>query len=604
MTEWMSTYPELRVPAPVEVREEPLPREEGGPSRVCALLWWKATQGGPEVAHLLRRARPFSSTLLSTERNLLEREYRFHRELADVVATSCAATEPSEVDPQEQVPAALEGIYKVMSATLTIRSNPTGKLVPSFPVATIRRGDEVRGCPFEVDGQPWLQLSQQSRELLGLESQRPAYAQINGERLGLGELLRRSPVAPGPEQSAWGRPTLPAQFSPSATSSSDFAQACPVDTDGLNVPEGRWSRFVARLMAGRPLRIPCCLASYWDDAGVTKEEAWRNFLLVMERFPAQDWHAVDPRVGCNEEQARAAVKGIGSLHRAFSGRRMLDGVHWLPLTPLGLEKRAAARALYSDCLHGLLLAGALQAALTPVALETLSKLSSSDEAFGAAVARLVQPPLTLLHGDFQPAPRQSVAAWTGLRFSTARQNPACAVLDWQCVSRGRGAYDLASFLALGLDVRARREMEPFLVLLYLEAAGIRGSENSRVEFYDDFRAGLLATAVFFLQRHAGTLAGGPEVDPAANQVALLGLHRLSVAIEDWNAIQLLGGISCQDLAFGEDDKDPRALPKYKLKKPGEPKRMPRERRRMPRDSQEPLSPAERLLRTTLSTLRK
>merc|ERR1711908_149788 len=88
---------------------------------------------------------------------------------------------------------------------------------------------------------------------------------------------------------------------------------------------------------------------------------------------------------------------------------------------------------YADCFTDL--EARLRDWLSPVALAACRELRTT---YASLLERLARPPLTLLHGDFR---------LENLRFSTCSP-VSVAAFDWQFVCRGRGAYDLAYFLAL------------------------------------------------------------------------------------------------------------------------------------------------------------
>eukprot|EP00931_Biecheleriopsis_adriatica_P034359 TRINITY_DN19852_c0_g4_i1.p1 TRINITY_DN19852_c0_g4~~TRINITY_DN19852_c0_g4_i1.p1 ORF type:complete len:761 (+),score=142.94 TRINITY_DN19852_c0_g4_i1:95-2284(+) len=600
LTHWLASYMELHAPAPAWVLEEPLPPEEGGPSGICSLLRWSESSEKPEAVRLLRRAGPFTSKLLSTECATFDREYRFYRELAPVVAGHTrslrAAVAPPHKDPYEELmfdlrqhETTIESTFEVCYTRVIIRDLP--KLTSSTQLKMLRKGDKVRGFLKEFGGQAWVEVSEYGKEQLGLDRERPAYVQVNGASQGLGELLKRCNQVPLPDpESTWRRPRArrlklelpelpgmtarlrpnsppPVQVSEAATSGSASPQAdsgSDSDDDQVNNlgqegfmtahlkwsrlyealldqssdREGRWLVIVQQLLRGRHLRVPQCYASYWVKDG---DEAWRSFLLVLERLAEPEWLPVDPFVGCSDIQARSAVEALGATHRDFKARRLLDAHDWLPLTPLDLERPYIVHKQFTNCLQDLLENSSLRDVLSPVMLEICERLTDIESFGSKALGRLAKPPLTLLHGDFQPGMKKTALAWSGLRF-TRTEPPAVAALDWQWVCRGRGAYDLATFMALAVSVEERREWEPWMLMLYGEAAGGRGGVAARAEFDDDIRAGFLAVLVLFLLRNAGTLvAADYEVDPRTRAAVLLGVERLSIAIEDWDAMKVLGG---------------------------------------------------------------
>lgn len=641
-TQWATAYMQLRDAAPIELREEPLPAEEGGPSAVCSLLRWANPEGGEDV-QLLRRAGPFSSKLLCSESRSVERQYRFHKELAPLLAGGEQAghlrpvVAPPDLDPMNEIyrelshEPAIEGVFLVVHTRVVVRDLPKPDM--NIQLCTLRKGDKVRGVVKEFSGQAWVELSGSCKTELGLKRDRPAYVQMSGERLGLGELLRRTNEAPPPEPDGWRGPayrakqlplpeiavpvvslrrasaeirqaTLEAlekakaarknfkkkstrdpQDSSSDESSSSDDEARNMAQQGFltahlkwtaiyeklldraAVREGRWLVIVKKMLEGRQIRIPRCLATYWQGDG---DESWRSFLLALERLGEPEWRSADAR-GCSDSQGRVAIESLGSMHHKFRGRRLLEAHTWLPMTPLSLDFPQLVSHQFSACFKALVSSGDLQGSLSPVVMEACELLCSLEAYGPKALGRLIRPPLTLLHGAYHCELGEGVQAWTGLRFSPV-DPPTVAALDWQWVCRGRGAFDLATFMALSLDAEDRREWEGMMLMTYGEAAGGRGGVAARAEFDDDLRAGFLATLVFFLLRTSCALSSGRE--DAAQQATLKGLRRLDAAIVDWGAVEILGESKlARQLAEAEEQrkKDERisarkARPKKKVEK--------------------------------------
>jgi len=138
---------------------------------------------------------------------------------------------------------------------------------------------------------------------------------------------------------------------------------------------------------------------------------------------------------------------------------------------------------------------------------------------------LLQPPITLLHGNFHPGI---------LKFSVASIPPAVAAYDWQFVCRGRAGYDFAMFLALFSPPHVRREYEMELMMRYLLARDSYGSA-ARCAFKEEVRAGLLVAFVFyFLQKSCmlGTSSG---------EAVMRHIEWFGVAIDDWSCEDCVGG---------------------------------------------------------------
>ena len=99
--------------------------------------------------------------------------------------------------------------------------------------------------------------------------------------------------------------------------------------------------------------------------------------------------------------------------------------------------------------------------------------------------------------------------------------------DWQFVSSGRAAYDVAYLLALSLPPDDRRASEKSLLGEYWAA---RGSSAADKGFEADMRAAVLCSFASFA---IGAATNGS--DEAFRAKHSLGLTRLATAASDWSA---------------------------------------------------------------------
>jgi Ser/Thr protein kinase RdoA (MazF antagonist) len=139
-------------------------------------------------------------------------------------------------------------------------------------------------------------------------------------------------------------------------------------------------------------------------------------------------------------------------------------------------------------------------------------------------------PRTLLHGDYQP---------DNLFFATPEGGVPFAVIDWQALSRGRGAYDVAFFLCRSTPTKeARRAVEMDLLETYhttLVESGVEG--YTRENCVDDYRLSMLS----LFARSAVTLAAmAPSLSSAQKSQYLdVWLPCQYAAVTDLDAADLL-----------------------------------------------------------------
>ncbi|MFC8047498.1 phosphotransferase family protein [Nocardia sp. NPDC057353] len=204
-------------------------------------------------------------------------------------------------------------------------------------------------------------------------------------------------------------------------------------------------------------------------------EAATEFVLLLEDLtPAAQG---DQLAGCTPEQAAPAVAALAGLH----GPRWCDPA-WLSFTGTAMPKPDANLAA------GL-------AGITGTALEiTLGKLGDrlDDRATLERVAELTEPWLlhaperfSVLHGDFRV---------DNLLFHPA--DSRITVVDWQTVSVGLPARDLAYFLGTSLLPPVRAEYERDLVARYHRALAEYGvTDYSAETCWQDYRVGMLQIPV-------------------------------------------------------------------------------------------------------------
>jgi hypothetical protein len=105
--------------------------------------------------------------------------------------------------------------------------------------------------------------------------------------------------------------------------------------------------------------------------------------------------------------------------------------------------------------------------------EVLAKMDSVQDDLGAMVDRLVEPPWTILHGDYR------------LDNILFRDGGDIVVLDYQLLLCGRPGWDVAYFITTALDSEHRAEEENMLTIYHDALAGEGISDYSLEQLRTD-----------------------------------------------------------------------------------------------------------------------
>lgn len=231
----------------------------------------------------------------------------------------------------------------------------------------------------------------------------------------------------------------------------------------------REHRFYAELASETTVRTP---EVYHITCNTSSDEAVdEQYLILMEDLG----HLTlgDQLAGVSLDQARAALIGLAQHHARFWGGVGLENALFIPRIDDPLNK--AGQAIYAASLPGFkqVFADALRPEMVPYA-----------EAYGenhpALLGRLGAMPHTLVHFDYRA---------DNLFFE---DDGTVVVIDWQSISQGGGAADVAYFVSQNLPVEERRANEDDLLHAYhdeLIANGVTGYDFD--QFFQDYRVGVI-----------------------------------------------------------------------------------------------------------------
>jgi aminoglycoside/choline kinase family phosphotransferase len=293
--------------------------------------------------------------------------------------------------------------------------------------------------------------------------------------------------------------SLVAKLSPSEAQAGGAFESFAIEIRFYQVLAARSSIRVPRMYAGRADRAQGRTVLLLEDlAGLTSGDDLR---------------------GASPGQTRAALGELARFHAQWWGSPTLDQLGWVPTFERHADDLAREfPSLLNDC-----------AAQYPEVLDDDAIALGRRYGRGLAnVQRLLsRPPRTIAHGDFR---------LDNLFFDARSPESPVTVIDWQGILRGRGAFDLAHFIAIGRSVEERRSAENDLLLEYhaaLVGAGVNGYSLS--ECRDDYRLGLFRTFLYLVI--AGALFDA-RTDRGRELVSTL-LERVVAALDDSNAVDLL-----------------------------------------------------------------
>lgn len=231
----------------------------------------------------------------------------------------------------------------------------------------------------------------------------------------------------------------------------------------------REHRFYGELAGETTVRTPeiyhvTCNTS--DDESVDED-----YVLLMEDLGGLTLG--DQAAGVSLDQARAAVVGLAEHHARFWDGEGLEDASFVPIINGPLNK--SGQAIYDASLPGFkeVFAAALRPEMEPFA-----------EAYGKNHPRLLDlfaaMPRTLVHFDYRA---------DNLFFE---DDGTVVVIDWQSISQGGGAADVAYFISQNLPVDVRREHEDALLADYHRTLLANGVTNySYEQFFEDYRVGVI-----------------------------------------------------------------------------------------------------------------
>ena len=274
----------------------------------------------------------------------------------------------------------------------------------------------------------------------------------------------------------------------------------------------RETRFYEEVAPRVGIETPDCYYSAMDAA------TGRTILLIEDLSHARLGDSV---AGCSVAEARLVVRLLAGLQAPWWDGAGLDRLDWMPLKT---ADAGVYRETYSQAWSMLAqkAGGGMPDYLAGIAERLEPHIPEIR-------GRLSDPPRTIVHGDYR---------LDNLLFGCRDGRPTVIVFDWEFCTRGRGTYDLATFIAEAFPPEVRRREETGLLRLYHSALvenGVRGYSYEQCLL--DYRFSMLDLLLFWI------VVGGycDFGDERATRYLHNTMERFSAAIADHGSVELLSG---------------------------------------------------------------
>ena len=233
----------------------------------------------------------------------------------------------------------------------------------------------------------------------------------------------------------------------------------------------------------------------------------------------------DSVAGCTLDEAGRCIGQLARFHASWWDNPLLEEQDWMPL-------READASAYEQIYPGAWSALQEKAGdAMPPGLRVLGDRLLQQ--VGWIKARLTHPPRTVVHGDYR---------LDNCFFAAGTDAHRVIVIDWEFCTKGRGAYDVATFISEAFSPLDRRAVEMGLLKEYhsvLEAHGATG--YSFQDCLQDYQLSMLEVFVFWI------VTGGYCDYEGERATAYLRstLERLEAAIVDLASFELIAEKSDQ-----------------------------------------------------------
>ena len=247
------------------------------------------------------------------------------------------------------------------------------------------------------------------------------------------------------------------------------------------------------------------------------DQATGNTVLLLEDLSTL--RQGDSVAGCTLDDARLCIGQMARFQAFWWDSMLLENLDWMPLrkSDAGAYEQinsGAWAALMEKAGDGM-----------PPGLRVLGDHLITD--VRRIKTRLTRPPRTVVHGDYR---------LDNCFFSTGSNSQQVVVIDWEFCTKGRGTYDVATFISEAFSAERRREVEMGLLREYhsiLVKSGVQGYTFEECLY--DYRLSMLEVLVFWI------ITGGycNYEDERAAVYLRNTLERLNSAIVDLASTELI-----------------------------------------------------------------
>ena len=268
-------------------------------------------------------------------------------------------------------------------------------------------------------------------------------------------------------------------------------------------------RFYQDVATGGHLRTP---HSYYGGV----DAATGDTVLLLEDVSGRQGDSV---AGCSLAEAELAITQLAEFQASWWDSPRLDGLEWMPLKD---RETGVYEELYADSWRSFT---AKAGNGMPEGLRLLGDRLSIE--VSRVKAMLTRAPRTIIHGDYR---------LDNCFFQATVGGTSLVFFDWEFCARGRGAYDVATFIIDGFAPQQRRDVERGLLRTYHSTLVSNGvSDYSFEECLSDYRLSMLELFVFWI------LTGGfCDFDDERAAVYLRNsLERFDAATSDLGCTELL-----------------------------------------------------------------
>ena len=235
----------------------------------------------------------------------------------------------------------------------------------------------------------------------------------------------------------------------------------------------REAGFYEEVATNASLRSPYCYYSAIDPV------TGHAVLLLQDLGDARQG---DSLVGCSQAEAELTIRLLAKFHASWWESPQLPHLDWMPLKD---AESSVYQEVYADAWKTF-----VQKSGDGMPRELRNIGERLSQHIPTIKARLTDPPRTIIHGDLR---------LDNCFFGTPISSQSIVVFDWEFCAKGRGTYDVATFISEAFPPQQRRNEEMGLLRMYhstLVANGIQ--DYSFTQCLQDYRLSMLEIFVFWI----------------------------------------------------------------------------------------------------------